>query len=609
MNEFYPLISVVIPVYNGSNYLKNAIDSAISQTYGNLEIIVVNDGSTDGGKTEAIALSYGNRIRYIAKENGGVSTALNRGIKEARGDYISWLSHDDEFLPDKIEKQVNFLKKSKNKYVFIFGNYEVVDEKSSVLYEINLDHNMLSRKPLYAVLRGCINGCTTLIPKKSFEETGYFDEKLPATQDYDLWFRMVQKISIASMDDIFIKSRVHQEQGSRNIKAALEANKLWAGFIDNTDIKEMKEYEGSKYLFILETLKFIKATLPSYTDVIEQFEQILKKEYIAGKERFNKAKDGISVSVILKVNEKNENYEKSLKSILEQTFPVGEVIVIGCEDKIPAKLDGKINHLIISENDIIKAANIAIERASGSHIAFLDSDSYWEKNKIEEQMIFMEVSGASLCHTTYKTTDPLSRQEITAPAKISGRVFPMIIEDCPIAYPTVIIKKEIVTNGIRFDVNTREGCEKCFWISAAQQYPVACLESPLTKTVPRGKSSKISEYSEIYNVIKFCYDNFECQGISSYTCKGLSELFADREYYKKNKDRLRHLLALAKQDRDFIFTFIDKFVENTAAYTAVVRRYEESMDAIKKSWSFRIGNTLVNALLFPIKLIKNNRGK
>ena len=75
-----PLISIVIPVYNGSNFLREAIDSALAQTYKNIEIIVVNDGSADDGETERIALSYGDKIRYFKKENGGVSSALNYGI-------------------------------------------------------------------------------------------------------------------------------------------------------------------------------------------------------------------------------------------------------------------------------------------------------------------------------------------------------------------------------------------------------------------------------------------------------------------------------------------------------------------------------------------------
>ena len=104
--QMQPKVSIIIPVYNGSNYLQEAIDSALAQTYPNCEILVINDGSCDEGKTEAIALSYGDRIRYFKKENGGVATAVNYGIEHMTGDYFAWLSHDDYYLPHKIERQM-----------------------------------------------------------------------------------------------------------------------------------------------------------------------------------------------------------------------------------------------------------------------------------------------------------------------------------------------------------------------------------------------------------------------------------------------------------------------------------------------------------------------
>ena len=100
--EQLPLVSIIIPVYNGADYVAEAIDSALNQTYKNIEIIVVNDGSNDNGKTEKIVLSYGEKIRYFSKENGGVSSALNIGIANMKGEYFSWLSHDDMYLPSKI---------------------------------------------------------------------------------------------------------------------------------------------------------------------------------------------------------------------------------------------------------------------------------------------------------------------------------------------------------------------------------------------------------------------------------------------------------------------------------------------------------------------------
>lgn len=82
-SKFNPKVSIVIPVYNGSNYVRDAIDSALAQTYGNVEVIVVNDGSDDDGKTDEICRSYGKKIRYFKKKNGGVATALNKGIERS----------------------------------------------------------------------------------------------------------------------------------------------------------------------------------------------------------------------------------------------------------------------------------------------------------------------------------------------------------------------------------------------------------------------------------------------------------------------------------------------------------------------------------------------
>lgn len=95
-----PVVSVIIPVYNGAKYLMEAIDSVLSQTFTDFELLVVDDGSTD--ETWGLIQSYGSRVRGFRKLNGGVASALNLGIRESRGKWIAWLSHDDAFLPKKL---------------------------------------------------------------------------------------------------------------------------------------------------------------------------------------------------------------------------------------------------------------------------------------------------------------------------------------------------------------------------------------------------------------------------------------------------------------------------------------------------------------------------
>ena len=139
--NYNPMVSIIIPVFNGANYIREAIDSALAQTYKNIEVIVVNDGSIDD--TDQIVLSYGNKVRYFTKENGGVSSALNLALREMRGEYFSWLSHDDLYLPDKVKIQIEHLNLLKEKDVILYSNYVYIDENSKLIRTVNLDHEML----------------------------------------------------------------------------------------------------------------------------------------------------------------------------------------------------------------------------------------------------------------------------------------------------------------------------------------------------------------------------------------------------------------------------------------------------------------------------------
>jgi len=242
-----PLVSIVIPVYNGANYLKQAIDSALAQTYENCEVIVINDGSADNGVTEFIAKSYGDRIKYLYKANGGVATALNTGIRAARGDYISWLSHDDLYHASKIERQISFLSSLPSTKVVLYSDYEAVDAQNVLIHTIKLA-DADAADPRQVIIRllfeSTVHGCSLLLPKKCFTEVGYFDENLRTTQDYDLWFKLLKSgYEFRHMPEVLISSRWHDEQGTRTMYriAHGEIESLYAGAIDMfyDDIEEM----------------------------------------------------------------------------------------------------------------------------------------------------------------------------------------------------------------------------------------------------------------------------------------------------------------------------------------------------------------------------------
>ena len=207
-----PLVSIVIPVYNGEKYLKFAIDSALAQTYKNIEILVVDDGSSDG--TEEIAKSYGNKIRYIKKKNGGVSSALNLALEKMHGDYFSWLSHDDTYEPNKVETEVKFLIDNNyiGKKVIVFSDYSLINTKGDVIGKSIKPHQEIIDKPEYILIKGHINGLSLLIPKEAFDTYGGFDTELLCIQDYVKWKEMAKTYKFIHIPEILVSTRWHAAQ-------------------------------------------------------------------------------------------------------------------------------------------------------------------------------------------------------------------------------------------------------------------------------------------------------------------------------------------------------------------------------------------------------------
>lgn len=262
--NFNPKVSIVIPVYNGGDYMRDAIDSALNQTYKNIEVVVINDGSKDKGITDSIAKEYGDRIRYFYKENGGVATALNLGIERMTGEYFSWLSHDDIYLPKKIEEQVKLLSALEDKKTVIYSGYKLMNANKTIYTTIDFlelyTQAQLDIK-LFNVLRGLANGCTLLIEKSLFDIYGKFDASFPTTQDYRLWFEIFRHNPIKYSNKIDVVMRQHDMQGSKVIPSHIEeCNSLWIFLLDQLTIEEMCHIEGTPELFYKKTYQFLLGT-------------------------------------------------------------------------------------------------------------------------------------------------------------------------------------------------------------------------------------------------------------------------------------------------------------------------------------------------------------
>ena len=210
-------VSIIIPVYNTENYIENCIESVLNQSYGDIEILVVNDGSTDS--TGSILEKYRNRIQIFNKKNAGTASALNMGIKNMTGEWFKWLSADDLLKPDAIKKLVLEIKKLGDdaQNCIFYSNYDLIDKNGhqiDVFEEPNynslepFERNVILLDHYYG------NGTTSMMHKSIFDECGMFDEILEYKDDYDFWLRccILFDYKLHLIDDNLAQYRIHESQ-------------------------------------------------------------------------------------------------------------------------------------------------------------------------------------------------------------------------------------------------------------------------------------------------------------------------------------------------------------------------------------------------------------
>ncbi|MCJ8013888.1 glycosyltransferase [Paenibacillus sp. KQZ6P-2] len=213
-----PLVTVVIPFYNDP-YVDQAIQSVLDQSYAPLEIIVVDDGSSQ--YTERL-IPYYPYIHYLGTSNGGTASALNHGIKHASGKYVAWLSSDDLFYPDKIERQVQFMVQ-KNALIS-YTNFNYIDDQN----RITQHHASLVFAHLlefyYCFFRGNpVNGCTVMMRRDLFNRIGMFNTSLPYTHDLDFWYRVILSgIPFPYLDESLVGYRWHNAMGTVKHRTAID---------------------------------------------------------------------------------------------------------------------------------------------------------------------------------------------------------------------------------------------------------------------------------------------------------------------------------------------------------------------------------------------------
>ena len=246
-----PLVSVIIPNYNYGRYLPETIDSVLAQTYPNIEIIVVDDGSTDD--SVEVLKSYGDKIKWFEQTNQGVAKARNRAFAESAGDFIAFLDSDDVWMPRKLEEQLKMF--DNGEIGLVHCGYSDFDGKNTLCEYLQglsgrvADEMLLYKRP---VILG--NGSGAVITRKAFEKVGGFDSSVVPAEDWEFFYQVARRYKVAFVPEILLEYRKHETNAHLNVgrmeKALLNAyKKIFSE--DEANLKPIKRRCYSRIHIIL----------------------------------------------------------------------------------------------------------------------------------------------------------------------------------------------------------------------------------------------------------------------------------------------------------------------------------------------------------------------
>ncbi len=233
-----PLVSIVMPAYNSASFIGEALDSCLAQTYSPCEMIVVDDGSTDGTR-DLLTARYGDRIRYFFQPNAGAAAARNQGIRAARGEFVQFCDADDRLLPAKIERCVAAVHHQPDVGV-VYTRYRHVlaDGRTPAPFE---DPPLLSGDVFCDLLLSNANAILTsacLVRRDALLAVGLFDEQpgLRCSEDWDLFLRLAAQYQYASLDEVLVLYRRHPGE--------LTASPYWSALGRLITVQKARHYPG-----------------------------------------------------------------------------------------------------------------------------------------------------------------------------------------------------------------------------------------------------------------------------------------------------------------------------------------------------------------------------
>ena len=446
MNTSTPKVSVIIPTYNRAYCIERAVNSALSQTYHDYEIIVIDDGSTD--TTRDILKKYDHRITHIYQPNRGISNARNHGIRLSKGKYIAFLDSDDTWIPEKLAIQVKLLEDD-SKLGIVCSKMIILDNLGNECGIKPEDRTGNNFKELIEI-GGDLPTSSVMTRRECFDKVGMFDESLAMMEDFEMWVRIASQYDIYFFNEkILAYYYQHDHQITKNKILVYESyiqlqeklfhqyntvpdfpNRVINNRIANNEYVLSRIYFNHKtyvtsFNLLIDSLKrcplvglqfinksdstavkclkfikpygyFIVSIYCNFFPLKNSRSDEVKEIAVQNTEIKTALPDKGKVSVIIPSYNCRKYIRESIESILNQTFKNYEIIVIddGSVDNTKEVLEpyiarGDVQYYYQENGGISKARNYGISKASGEYILILDADDKIMPNTMAETVASM----------------------------------------------------------------------------------------------------------------------------------------------------------------------------------------------------------------------------
>ena len=397
-NDKDSLISIVIPIYNAEKYLEECLNSIKNQTYKNIEVIMVNDGSKDDSETICKRFSEDDaRFRYFTKVNGGVSSARNLGLDNVKGDYITFIDADDWIAEKHLELLINSIKKTNsdigvssykefnNKDTYYIRVY-TKQEKNLLNFEKMNRDEFLTLFPKLMSTNVCFNNAVSKLFRKDLVKNLRFDTSIKYGEDLDFYFRLYMNVdSISYVNELTYVYRIHGDSTTSNFNQEHAEQEL-------NIFKYMYEKIQEIGLPSIHYFKKLKKLLEWRMDFLEN--KVLLNEYFNFLKNIEKTVTYPStlISVVIPIYNVSPYLRLCLESIQNQTYPHFEVLLINDGSRDDSKdicqefinKDKRFRYYEQENLGISAARNTGILNSNGEFITFIEGDDFVDPNYLEE---------------------------------------------------------------------------------------------------------------------------------------------------------------------------------------------------------------------------------